>query len=258
MKLRTALVSASLLLPSIASAHVAMTDPVPRSGDNGLTMGPCGGIPAGTPTPFTAGETITVSWAVGQPHGGSLTIDFAAADDSGFRQYILASDVSDAEGMPTSIDVQLPDIDCEACTLRLTQVNPNDDEYYSCADIALSGASAGSSSGGAGTTGADGSTGNADASTGDASTGDPNPGSTSDDSASASASASATGASATVGGGSAGSTGDGDSGSGASTDDDGGGCSCTSARDANGVGALAVLVLGLLGRRRRRSCHSTR
>jgi MYXO-CTERM domain-containing protein len=255
MKLPAAsLTFALLLLPSIASAHVAMTDPVPRSGDNGLTVGPCGGIPAGAPTPFTAGETITVSWAVGQPHGGSLTIDFAAADDTGFRQYVLAADVSDAEGMPTSIDVQLPDIDCEACTLRLTQINPNDDEYYSCADITLSGASGGSTGGCDGTAGGDESTGTPGESTGggDSSTGDPDPGSTSDDSASASASASATGASATVGGGSAEGTGDGGSSSGTTEDDEDSGCSCTSDRGANGMGALVALGLGLLARRRRR------
>lgn len=254
MKLPAASLALSLLLlPTIASAHVAMTDPVPRSGDNGLTVGPCGGIPAGAPTAFTAGETITVSWAVGQPHGGSLTIDFAAADDTGFRQYVLATDVSDAEGMPTSIDVQLPDIDCEACTLRLTQINPNDDEYYSCADIALSGASGGSTGGGDGTAGGDESTGGPGESTGGggSSTGEPDPGSTSDDSASASASASATGASATVGGGSADGTGDGGSSSGTTEDDDDSGCSCTSGRGANGTGALLVLGLGLLVRRRR-------
>ncbi len=203
--------------------------------------------------PFTAGETISVSWAVGQPHGGSLTIDFAAADDTGFRQYVLATDVSDAEGMPTSIDVQLPDIDCDACTLRLTQINPNDDEYYSCADITLSGASAGST-GGSESTAGDESTGSPGASTGggDSSTGEPEPGSTSDDSASASASASATGASATVGGGSAEGTGDGGSSSGAAEDEGDSGCSCTSDRGANRMGALVALGLGLLARRRRR------
>jgi hypothetical protein len=36
--------------------------------------------------------------------------------------------------------LQLPDIDCGACTLRLTQISPNDDEYDWCADITLSGA----------------------------------------------------------------------------------------------------------------------
>jgi len=254
MKLPAACIAlSSLLLPSLASAHVAMTDPVPRSGDNGLTVGPCGGIPAGAPAAFTAGETITVSWAVGQPHGGSLTIDFAAADDTGFRQYVLATDVSDAEGMPTSIDVQLPDIDCEACTLRLTQINPNDDEYYSCADIALSGASGGSTGGGDGTAGGDESTSGPGESTGggDSSTGEPDPGSTSDDSASASATASATDASATVGGGSGEGTAGGGDGSGPTDDDDGGGCSCTSDRGANGVVGLLVLGFGLLVRRRR-------
>lgn len=228
-----------------------MTDPVPRSGDNGLTVGPCGGVPAGAPTPFTAGETITVSWAVGQAHGGSLTIDFSAADDMNFRSYVLATDVSDADGMPTSIDVELPNIDCDACTLRLTQVNPNDDEYYSCADIALSGASA------TGSTGGSDSSGGADSSGGGSTT---DPGSesgvdeTAGDSGSASASASATDPSAGEAGGST------DGSSGLVTDsevtvvpgddDSDSGCGCRST--GGGSPWWLGLGLGLAVRRRRR------
>ncbi|HWB80465.1 MAG TPA: DUF6595 domain-containing protein [Nannocystaceae bacterium] len=241
------------LLPSIASAHVALTDPVPRSGDNGLTMGPCGGVPAGAPTAYMAGETISVSWAVGQAHGGSLTIDLAPADDAGFEMYVLAMDVSDEEGMPTSIDVQLPNIDCEACTLRLTQVNPDEEEYYSCADISLSGASAtessSGSSGGDDTSGGSSGGGSSDGGSADGSSSDGG-----DETTGASASASATDATASATGASATSTAtaggesSGDTSAGGD-DSESSGCSCNSS-GASPVWMLVALA-GLATRRRR-------
>lgn len=241
------------LLPSLASAHVALTDPVPRSGDNGLTMGPCGGVPAGAPTAYMAGETISVSWAVAQAHGGSLTIDLAPADDTGFRMYVLATDISDGEGMPTSMDVQLPDIDCDACTLRLTQVNPSEDNYYSCADISLSGASAtGSSSGSSG--GEASSGGSTEGGSTDGGSADGTSSDGGDETTGASASASATGASATgatasatatatAGGESSGDT------TAGGDDSESSGCSCSS--NTSSSTWMLVALAGLAMRRRR-------
>jgi hypothetical protein len=146
-----------LFMPSVALAHVELTDPPPRNGENGLVAEPCGEVPpTDIPTPLMAGETITVSWMLGQSHGGSLRIDFAEADDMGFQNNILAMDISDEQGMPTSIDVTLPNVDCDQCTLRITQVNPDEDDYVSCADVQLTGATAGST--GDDTTGDGGST----------------------------------------------------------------------------------------------------
>lgn len=141
-------VGLSFLVPSVAWAHVALVDPAPRSGDNGLTAEPCGDVaPTGNPQQYMAGETITVTWAVGTSHGGTLRIDLAEMNDMGFEEHVLAMDISDAEGMPESADVTLPDIDCDACTLRVIQVNPEEDNYVSCADVQLMGASAGSTGG---------------------------------------------------------------------------------------------------------------
>ncbi len=239
-----------VLFPSIASAHVALTDPVPRSGDNGLTMEPCGGVAAGTPTALMAGDTVTVTWAVGQAHGGSLTIDFSPGDDAGFEGYVLASDVPDGEGSPTSMDVQLPNLDCDACTLRVVQVNPDRSNYYSCADISLSGASASSS--GDGSSGGDTSGGS---SSGGESTGGPAETSSSgggDESTDASATMSGTATtSATSATATAGDTGSGGTDSSAGTDDDdSGGCSCNSS--AAPAPWLLVGLAGLVARRRRR------
>ena len=141
-------VGLSFLVPSVAWAHVALVDPPPRSGDNGLTAEPCGDVaPTGNPKQYMAGETITVTWAIGTSHGGTLRIELAEMNDMGFDEHVLAMDISDAEGMPESADVTLPDIDCDACTLRVIQVNPEEDNYVSCADVQLMGASAGSSGG---------------------------------------------------------------------------------------------------------------
>lgn len=259
----SALGTTILFAPSLVSAHVLMTDPTPRSGENGLTAQPCGDVPAGPPAQFMAGETITVSWTVGQTHGGSLQIDFSEADDMNFGDYLLAMGVSDAEGMPTSVDVQLPNINCDACTLRLIQVNPNEADYVSCADVQLMGATEGTT-GGSG--GGDESTGGGG---GDSTGGGGGEGSSGDGGASAtdtgggggSASASASGASASAsgggddapvgddGGGTLG-TGDGTGGS-AGSDEDSGGCRIgTTAR--SGSPWLLLGALGLWLRRRRR------
>jgi MYXO-CTERM domain-containing protein len=240
------------LLPCVASAHVALTDPVPRSGDNGLTMMPCGGVAAVAPIALMAGDMISVSWAVGQAHGGSLTIDFSPGDDMGFDSYVLASDVSDEEGMPTSMDVQLPDLDCDACTLRLVQVNPDRESYYSCADVSLSGASSSSSE--SGSSGGEGSS--SGGSSGGSSEGGPADSSSSgggDESsdggsvtASGTATTSATGATATAGESSSAGT---DTSAG-NDDSESSGCSCNAA--ATPAPWLLVVFAGLCVRRRSR------
>lgn len=168
------------VVPTLATAHVALSDPSPRSDENGLNTGPCGDIaPGDAPTMYTAGETVTVVWEVGQSHGGSLRIDFATADDAGFEMNVLAMDVPDADNAPMMLDVELPDVECEACTLRVTQLNPDEDDYYSCADVQLI-AAEGSTGTGGGSTGGDESTGG-EMTTGLDGTGDGNPATTGDD-----------------------------------------------------------------------------
>ena len=132
-------VLALMAMPTVASAHSLLTQPAPRTLDSGLTEGPCGGVPSGPRAIFSPGETITVEWQVIVPHDGALRIDFSEAGDMNFDQYILAEGIIDDEGYAESMEITLPDMTCTQCTLRLTQVNPIDGNYYSCADIQLGG-----------------------------------------------------------------------------------------------------------------------
>jgi MYXO-CTERM domain-containing protein len=241
-------VGLAFLVPQVAWAHVAFVDPAPRSGDNGLIAEPCGEVaPTGNPTQFQAGETITVSWAVGQPHGGSLRIDFAEMNDMGFDQNILAMDVSDAEGMPESMDVTLPNVNCDACTLRIIQINPDEDDYVSCADVQLMGAiegttggddssGGGDSSGGAGSSDGGGSSGGGDQGTGPL--GDDSSGGGGDDGAD----------DAPMPGDGSGTAGGDTTGGPDAEGDDAGGCGCTSSPAS---APAWMLLLGLVALRRR-------
>ena len=244
MTLRSLTVTlAILLVPSLASAHAALSDPTPRSTENGLTTEPCGDLPAGAPTMFMAGETITVSWAVGQGHGGFLQIDFAEADDV-FGETILATDIPDTEGSPTSMDVTLPDVDCDACTLRLIQINPDEANYVSCADVQLVGGG-GSSSGGTEGSGS-GSTGGESSGGPIGTTGDPDDTTSTGPDGTTSATASA---STSTAGNDTSATDDGSGTTDAEEDDSSGGCGCRSTGDATPL-ALGLLVLFAVRRRR--------
>ena len=250
-----------LVTPSLASAHVAMTSPTPRNGENNLTTGPCGDVAAGkAPTVFTAGETISVAWEVGQSHGGALRIDFASADDTGFEMNVVAMDVADGDDSPIMMDIELPDIECEACTLRVTQLNPDEDDYYSCADVQLlasegstgtsdgdSGDEAGGDSTGGGggeTTGGDTTGGGDGADDGDT-TGDASADGNADDS-------NADDSNADDGNGDGATSGDTDGATsgGAEDDDDGGGCSVPGSGAP--AGWLVIFGIAALAWRRQR------
>jgi MYXO-CTERM domain-containing protein len=240
--------------PSVAAAHVVMTSPTPRSEDDGLTMAPCGGVASGAPQAFMAGETITVEWEVAVSHGGAITIDFSEADDMNFDDHILAMDLDEMAGATGSADVELPDVDCEQCTLRVVQVNPGKDDYHSCADISLTGATGGTGS--TGSTGGDsadtGSTGDGggDDTTGGGGSGSSGAGDGEDSSGGDdSASTSGVSASASNGGPTAG-TGDSSAGDGGSGDGDDG-CGCR-VRSTPGFGLSMLAILFGLGLRRRR------
>jgi MYXO-CTERM domain-containing protein len=232
-------VALSFLVPSVASAHVALVDPPPRSGDNGLVMEPCGGVaPTGTPTQYMAGETITVQWEIGMSHGGTVRIDLAEADDMGFDANVLAMDLPDTDGAPNSADVVLPNVDCDACTLRVIQQNPEEDNYVSCADVQLMGATAGSTGGG-------------DTGSGD-STGGDTTGPSGDDSDTGPVGGDSTGGgddSPPATDGPVGVPDDGSSGGSEAEGDDGGGCSCTTTPTS---APAWMLLLGLLALPRRR------
>lgn len=152
-----AVVTALFFMPArTATAHAAW-DPAsavikPRSADNGLKTGPCGGIArTATPAQFTPGQVIEVSWKETVNHPGSYRIAFSPANDSGFDNTVLYTAV-DTLGTETPVPhfykttIALPTQSCEACTLQLIQVMTESTPpslYYSCADIRIAAAATG-------------------------------------------------------------------------------------------------------------------
>lgn len=140
------------LMGHIGWAHTSMTSPTPRPGttdgtktSNSVTN-PCGGIARGnSPLVMTAGSQLTMSWVETINHPGRFIVQFSAANDQDFD--LAANELyrkEDTEDKGSHIaTVKLPNIPCEACTLRLVQ--EMDDQpatkYVNCADIRLTAAS---------------------------------------------------------------------------------------------------------------------
>ncbi len=274
------------LLAGPARAHISLKSPTPRTDQ--LKQGPCGAganDPRGpTVATFKPGETITVTWNEFVDHPGHYRIAFdedgqdgffdpASFDDVSGGPGVLIDGIFDQNGGDYSLEVTLPDVECDNCVLQVIQVmtdkkpyGDGNDLYYQCADIALVAE-------GVDTTGEPGSTGTTDATTGDTSTtgasaGDSStgeePGSTGggetagpETTGEGQTTGSVTGANptttagatttATTGGATDSSTGD------AGTDgaDEDAGCGCRGDGETGGAGWLALGLLPLVRRRRR-------
>lgn len=204
---------ACLLIAPAASAHVELTSPAPRlagqATQSELKFGPCGQMTnarTDTVTEYTPGETITVEFTEYINHPGYFRVafDIDGDDDFGKRAdmdsvdpdtddpaslepvdevilaYVDDSSATGFSGGDYSVDVTLPNVECDNCTLQLIQFmydkvgNGNDDEYYyQCADIVLSGEVVGGAGGadGGGSGGATAGTGGAVAAGGDSGSG---------------------------------------------------------------------------------------
>ncbi|MBK7824293.1 SCE4755 family polysaccharide monooxygenase-like protein [Nannocystis sp.] len=264
------------LLAGTAHAHLDLLTPTPRT--TMLKQGPCGAGPndprGPTVATFMPGEKIVVTWNEYVDHPGHFRIAFdddgqdifvdpKGFDDVGGGPGVLLDGIADKNGGDYMQEIQLPNIECDNCVLQVIQVmsdkppyGDGNDMYYQCADIALKGEVASTTSGDPGSTGEPATT--------DASTGAPDPSSSSDPSAgetSASAGSTSSDPSAgettatsdtpTGGGGSTGSATGGATSEGVDTSGgDDKGCGCRG--DARG-GWLAVLLVPLALRRRRRA-----
>jgi hypothetical protein len=151
----------ALLAPGPGRAHVRLVQPVSRYGDE-MKVGPCGRL-AGTRTTnvttFAPGTSITVIFDEIISHPGWYRIAFDPAGDAalgppvydGVRWsnpagvQVLADLLPDPpSGIRSEVQVTLPDLECDACTLQLVQVmtdkppfDGGDDFYYQCADLRL-------------------------------------------------------------------------------------------------------------------------
>ncbi|WP_437874385.1 SCE4755 family polysaccharide monooxygenase-like protein [Sorangium sp. So ce513] len=252
----------------VSHAHITLTYPAPRNGlDGPQKTAPCGApndARGNDVTVFEPGETITVTWDETIDHPGHFRIMFDDDGDDfpdptnesdlcepGVDPGCLLDGIADKRGGSYAVQVTLPDIECDNCTLQLIQVMTDRRPatlYYRCADLVLRasggdpGATTSAASTGAGTGGGDATAASSSAATGGGAT--------------TGAGGAATGASGTGGGdaGAVGGTGGAGGGSGAEAEDDGG-CSFGGAGGAPlpaAVGALAALALAARGRRRER------
>ncbi len=157
-----------ILAPALARAHLGLDAPESRHGQNVLKDGPCGrsGDPrSANVTTFRPGETIEVRWNEYIDHPGHFRIAFDAdgVDDlvdpvclSGCdttrptiefnsNANVLLDNIPDTRGGESRVNVTLPDIECDNCTLQVIQVMydkppytlPGNDIYYQCADLVL-------------------------------------------------------------------------------------------------------------------------
>lgn len=167
------LVFGGLFISESVFGHAYLRLPVPRTNNDGIKTGPCGGIArTATPTVFTPGQVITVQWSESIQHRGFYLFSFSPANDANFNQYALKAvfddqdnNVADRANPAThhqyTTQVTLPNMECENCTFQMIQVmcdNPNIaidpnnlidlanpvtpagcTNYYSCADIRLAG-----------------------------------------------------------------------------------------------------------------------
>jgi hypothetical protein len=160
-----------LAVPSFARAHIRMTAPTPRYGSDSLKVGPCGqagGTRSEHVTTLRPGATLHVEWDETVQHDSHYRISFDPDGDDDFADppEMQAYDSNDAvlldaipnEGGPHfAMDVTLPDLECERCTLQLIQVMYDkppyevggNDIYYQCADLVLSRTAPEGSTGGA-------------------------------------------------------------------------------------------------------------
>ncbi len=118
-----------------ASAHLTMDAPTNRYGEQ-QKQPPCGvtdGLPSETVTVFEPGETITVTWRETinhpshyrisfSPNGDQDFVDPATADEMYSNEYVLLDGIPDVADPNYAIEVTLPDVECETCVLQVIQV----------------------------------------------------------------------------------------------------------------------------------------
>jgi len=166
MRILTALLF-TILLPLSLSAHTRATFPTPRYDldfiKNSNDGGPCGDIlatnrgvaPSGVISEFIPGDTITVMALETIGHVGVYAVYFAESNDAinpagcgankpgNCLEQNLIDDVADPAGNQGTheIEVTLPDVECENCTIQVIQWmsdgNGSYTPYYTCSDISL-------------------------------------------------------------------------------------------------------------------------
>lgn len=173
--LAVALSASALLLASPAAAHLELTSPPSREGGDVLKNAPCGrtgGERSDNVTVYEPGQTIELVWDEYIDHPGHYRVAFDPDGDDDLADpaclsgcdtatpeietdtagvMVLLDDIPDravSASNPTyRVEVTLPDVECDDCTLQVIQVMydkppytlPGNEMYYQCADLVLRG-----------------------------------------------------------------------------------------------------------------------
>jgi hypothetical protein len=159
---KSLLLAATLVLAGPALAHVRLESPASRYGDE-MKLRPCGingGLRTTRVTTVRPGQVVNVVFDEFIDHPGYFRIAFDPAGDSALGPpvwngsafvnppdvNVLVDHISNPPGLTHGdVQVTLPNIECDTCTLQLIQVMTDkppfdglDDFYYQCADLRLS------------------------------------------------------------------------------------------------------------------------
>jgi hypothetical protein len=173
-----AALAVTAIVPCSVRAHIDLTRPTPReqgvrsrdTPNSNLKQGPCGQLVNGRTDKvnvFVPGETIEVTWRETTNHDSYYRVAFDREGDDAFPvfegtgagaqgidpsgpcpvdgQVILAYLMEDGVGGSHTLQVRLPDVECEGCTLQVIQFmyDTGRPYYFQCADLALRRADAG-------------------------------------------------------------------------------------------------------------------
>lgn len=161
---------AAALVVGDAAAHIDLISPAPREHgpsrepNSNVKQGPCGQEVNGRTeavTVFEPGATVAVTWLETTNHRSYYRVAFDTDGDDAFPtfagtgrgaegidpsgpcpvdgQVILAYDMDDRAGGSHTLEVRLPDVECERCTLQVVQFmyDTTRPYYFQCADVAL-------------------------------------------------------------------------------------------------------------------------
>lgn len=159
--MKSLVVVATLLVPSIAAAHIQLSYPPKRIADQKTRpCGAAGSTRGANVTVLEPGATIEVVWNETVPHPGHFRISFdpdgqdfsfppdATSDTSLTDPLVLLDLIPDNQNTGEFRQmITLPDMECDNCTLQVIQLmtdkppyttdaNSND-LYFQCADIKL-------------------------------------------------------------------------------------------------------------------------
>ncbi len=156
-----ALVASALILfcsAAPAFAHIQLREPAQR--ETAQKTGPCGSADSvrGVESTFRPGETIVVRWeeTINHPSHYRISFDVDGTDDFAdpptmmdfySNDAVLLDEIVDEEQASQEVEITLPNVTCDNCTLQLVQVMYDkppyevggNDLYYQCADIILAG-----------------------------------------------------------------------------------------------------------------------